>query len=239
MHVHFGKVLPEPSSVRKFGKPGECLQSCRRSYLLRDSVNERELLVDNQYIMSPKDLKTIDFLDRMIGAGVRVFKIEGRARSPEYVHTVVSCYAEAVQAIIDGSFPAGIDDWNRRLSEVFNRGFWDGWYLGQPLGEWTDSYGSKATKSKVYLGVCRNYYGKLGVGEFMMETGSLVAGDELLVIGPTSGVLRMVAGEIRVNSIPAAMAAKGDVLSLPLPAKVRPSDKLFKLIVSKARDAEK
>ena len=178
--------------------------------------------------MSPKDLKTIRFIDRMMKSGVRVFKIEGRARGPEYVHTVVSCYREAIQSVIDGTFTEEKkDQWDERLAKVFNRGFWDGYYQGQKLGEWNKHYGSVATEKKVYCGKGIKYFSKLGVAEFQIEAKELHKGDKLLITGPTTGVIYLNADEIRYDLQPVEMAEKGWRVSLPVPAKVRPSDKLF------------
>lgn len=212
---------------------GACVQICRRGYSVKDNETGVELDIDNQYIMSPKDLKTIHFMNKMLDAGVRVFKIEGRARGPEYVKTVVSCYREAIESYLDGSFGAEkIANWDSRLSTVFNRGFWDGYYLGQRLGEWTDQYGSSATKRKVLIGKGIKYYSKLQVGEFLLESNSLEVGDEILITGPTTGAVEAMVQEIRVNLQSVPKATKGDHISIPLQEKIRPSDKLYKIISS-------
>ncbi len=209
---------------------GECLQVCRRGYIVRDRETDVELEVDNKYIMSPKDLKTIRFLDQMMGAGVRVFKIEGRARGPEYVYTVVKCYKEALQAVLDGRFTdERKDEWDARLKTVFNRGFWDGYYLGQRLGEWNDEYGSSATERKVYVGRGVKYFSKIGVAEFVIEAQELHRGDKLCVTGPTTGIVYLTADEIRYELQPVEMAKKGWHVSLKVPCKIRPSDKLFRI----------
>jgi len=188
---------------------GACNQICRRAYIVRDKSSDIELEIDNEYIMSPKDLKTIHFMNKMMDAGVQVFKIEGRARGPEYVRTVVSCYKEAVQSCCDGTYTEEkIRDWNERLSTVFNRGFWDGYYLGQRLGEWTHLYGSGATKRKVYVGKAVKHFGNLGVTEFLVETQSVKQGDELLITGPTTGAVFMTADDIRVDLITVPEAVK-------------------------------
>jgi len=210
---------------------GECFQICRRGYQVKDLESDIELAIDNQYIMSPKDLKTIHFLNKMLDAGVQVFKIEGRARGPEYVKTVVECYKEAIQAYCDNSFSdEKIEDWNLRLAKVFNRGFWDGYYLGQSLGEWTHQYGNQATEKKLYIGKVIKYFSKLGVAEFLIETQSLKTGDKVLVTGPTTGALFFTAEEIWFELMPAGSVQKGDRFSLKTPAKVRPSDKLYKIV---------
>ena len=210
---------------------GECMQLCRRSYLATDSETGTQLEIDGPYIMSPKDLKTIRFLDRLVDAGVRVFKIEGRARGPEYVRTVVECYREALDAILGGTFvQADKDAWDQRLATVFNRGFWDGYYQGQRLGEWTQTYGSQATERKVYVGRGTKYYSRLGLGEFHIEAAELRVGDRFLVTGPTTGVLRGVITEMHDDSNSAvALARQGSNVSFRVEAKVRPSDKLFRL----------
>jgi len=189
--------------------------------------------VDSQYIMSPKDLKTIHFMNKMMDAGVRVFKIEGRARGAEYVKTVVNCYREAIEAQLDGSFDsAKIEEWDNRLSTVFNRGFWDGYYLGQRLGEWTHQYGSSATKRKILIGKGIKYYSKLGVAEFLLESNSLEVGDEILITGPTTGALEAVVKEIRVDLKAVDKAVKGQRISFPIAEKMRPSDKLYKVVAT-------
>jgi len=213
---------------------GACNQICRRGYIVKDKDSEIELEIDNEYIMSPKDLKTIHFMNKMMDAGVRVFKIEGRARGPEYVRTVTECYKEAVKAYCDGSFSEEkITSWDKRLKMVFNRGFWDGYYLGQRLGEWSMNYGSEATKKKVYIGKGLKYFSNLGVAEFLMETQSLKVGDEILITGPTTGAVTHIVDEIRVDLKSVEEAVKGDKFSIKVTDKIRPSDKLFKLIDSK------
>lgn len=210
---------------------GQCMQQCRRSYTVKDRETGVELDIDNKYIMSPKDLKTIAFLDQMMNAGVRVFKIEGRARSAEYVLTVVQCYKEAIAAVLDGTFSeAKVNDWNTRLSTVFNRGFWDGYYQGQHLGEWTPSYGSSATEVKVYAGKVTKYFSKIGVAEFLIEASPIGQGDKLLVTGTTTGAMYFAADEIREGEgTPIARAEKGTVVSMIVPEKVRPGDKLYRI----------
>ena len=212
---------------------GECNQICRRGYQVKDLESDIELAVDNQYIMSPKDLKTIHFLNKMLDAGVQVFKIEGRARGPEYVKAIVECYKEAIQAWCEDSFSdEKIEDWNCRLSKVFNRGFWNGYYLGQRLGEWTNRYGNQAAEKKLYIGKVIKYFTKLGVAEFLLETQSLRAGDKILVTGSTTGALIFDAEDIRLELEQTDSVQKGDRFSLKTPAKVRPSDKLYKLVSS-------
>jgi len=210
---------------------GACVQICRRGYTVKDKETDVEMDVDSQYIMSPKDLKTIHFMNKMMDAGVRVFKIEGRARGAEYVKTVVNCYREAIEAQLDGSFDsAKIEEWDNRLSTVFNRGFWDGYYLGQRLGEWTHQYGSSATKRKILIGKGIKYYSKLGVAEFLLESNSLEVGDEILITGPTTGALEAVVKEIRVDLKTVDKAVKGQRISFPIAEKMRPSDKLYKIV---------
>lgn len=210
---------------------GACNQLCRRSYIVKDKESDIELEIDNEYIMSPKDLKTIHFMNKMMDAGVRVFKIEGRARGPEYVRTVVECYKEAVQAYCEDTYTEEkIEKWDDRLATVFNRGFWDGYYLGQKLGEWSSNYGSGATKRKIYIGKGLKYFSNLGVAEFLMETQSLKVGDEILITGPTTGAVTQIVDEIRVDFQPVEETVKGEKFSIKVNEKIRPSDKLFKLV---------
>jgi len=226
-----GKCYLSLHEYNKSANRGSCLQLCRRSYIVSDKETQRELEIDNQYIMSPKDLCTIDFFDILIEAGVKVFKIEGRARSAEYVKTVVECYNEAIHAYINNAFSKGkIDEWKTRLSTVFNRGFWDGYYLGRTMGEWSAVYGSTAKKKKIYVGKGMNYFSNLQVAEFLIENGSLEVGDEVLVTGPTTGVIEAKVEEIRVNLEPVESAKKGERFSMSLPDVIRRSDKLYKLV---------
>ncbi len=210
---------------------GSCNQLCRRGYIVKDKDSEIELEIDNEYIMSPKDLRTIHFINKMMDAGVRVFKIEGRARGPEYVRTVVECYKEAIISYCQNTFDENkIEGWTERLSTVFNRGFWNGYYLGQRLGEWSSNYGSDATKRKVYIGKGMKYFSKLGVAEFLMETQSLKVGDEILITGPTTGAVFQTVEEIRVDLKPVQETVKGELFSIKVNDKIRPSDKLFKMV---------
>lgn len=226
-----GKCYLSLDNLGRSANRGECMQVCRRGYTVRDRETGMELDVDNKYIMSPKDLKTIGFIDKMMAAGVRVFKIEGRARSADYVYTVVSCYKEAVTAVMDGIFcDEMVEKWNERLATVFNRGFWDGYYLGRRLGEWSAKYGSAATERKVYVGKGVKYFSRLGVAEFYIEAGEISVGDKLVIIGPTTGVVEVTASEIHFDQGPVAKAVKGQSVSIPVPDKVRPSDKLYKLV---------
>lgn len=207
---------------------GACLQDCRRSYVVTDRETGFEMEIDSEYIMSPKDLCTIHFINKILDAGVRVLKIEGRARSPEYVKVVTDCYNQAIQSIIEGSYSQQkIDVWKNRLSSVFNRGFWDGYYLGQRLGEWSHVYGSKATHKKVYSSKCLNYYPKLGIGEFLCESGTLKTGDQIFVMGPTTGVIEQQVSEIRVDYNVVEEARAGDKFSMPVVRKVRKADKIY------------
>lgn len=209
---------------------GACMQVCRRGYTVRDKDSDIALDIDNEYIMSPKDLKTIHFLNKMIDAGVRVFKIEGRARGAEYVSTVVSCYREAVDSYLDGTFTADkIAAWDERLARVFNRGFWNGYYLGQRLGEWSHVYGSQATRRKVYVGKCTNYFAKIGVAEFVVEAQSLAVGDEFLIIGATTGAYEGTAHELRVDLKAVDRVQKGEFFSLKTDVPIRRNDKLYKM----------
>ena len=226
-----GKCYLSLHEYNRSANKGECLQICRRAYTVTDKETQAQLDIDQEYIMSPKDLCTISFLDKMIDAGVHVFKIEGRARSAEYVKTVCECYNEALIAICEQSYSQDkIDNWMRKLSAVYNRGYWDGYYLGKRLGEWSEVYGSKATKRKIYVGKVMNYFSKLGVAEILMETQTLSVGDEVLIIGPTTGVIENQVMEIRVNLVSCDQTKKGDTFSMPVPATVRRSDKLYKLI---------
>ena len=225
-----GKCYLSLDNANRSANRGECIQLCRRSYTVTDNETGTQLEIDNKYVMSPKDLKTVRFIDKMMKSGVRVFKIEGRARGPEYVYTVVKCYKEAIQSVIDGTFTEEKkDEWDERLATVFNRGFWDGYYLGQKLGEWNKNYGSCATEKKVYVGKGIKYFSKLGVAEFAIEAADFKKGDKLLITGPTTGVIYMTADEIRYDLNPVDEALKGQRVSMPVPAKVRPSDKRFKL----------
>ncbi len=226
-----GKCYLSLDNAARSANRGECMQLCRRSYIVTDAETGTQLEIDNKYVMSPKDLKTIRFIDRMMAAGVRVFKIEGRARGPEYVYNVVKCYKEAIASVCQGTFTEERkDDWDRRLSSVFNRGFWDGYYLGQTLGEWNKRYGSNATVRKVYVGRGVKYYSRLGVAEFTCDAAEFSVGDQLLITGPTTGVIYLEAKEIRYELQPVQTARKGTHISIPVPAKVRPSDKLFLLV---------
>ena len=223
-----GKCYMSLQNTSRSANRGECMQLCRRSYTVTDNETGCQLEIDNKYIMSPKDLKTIRFIDRMMKAGVRVFKIEGRARGPEYVYSVVQCYKEAIAAVLDGTFTdEKKDQWDDRLARVFNRGFWDGYYQGQTLGEWNKNYGSNATERKTYVGRGVKYFSKLGVAEFTCEAHEFSVGDRLLVTGPTTGVMYLTADEIRLELTPVQTAPKGTHVSIPVPAKIRPSDKLF------------
>lgn len=223
-----GKCYMSLHEMNSSANRGACTQICRRSYTLTDRETGDQLTVDNQYIMSPKDLKTIHFLNKMVDAGVSVFKIEGRARGAEYVAETVGCYDEALRAICDGTYSQEqIAAWDERLARVFNRGFWDGYYMGQRLGEWSSAYGSSATRVKVYAARAVRYFSRLGVAEFRMEAGTLNIGDEVIVSGPTTGALIFKAEELRVDLKPVESVGKGDRFSMPVPDKVRPSDRLY------------
>lgn len=225
-----GKCYLSLDNLGRSANRGECMQLCRRQYIVKDKESDMELEVDNKYIMSPKDLKTIGFIDRMMEAGVRVFKIEGRARGPEYVSTVVKCYNEAIQAVVDGKWSQELStSWDEQLRTVFNRGFWDGYYLGQKLGEWSERYGSEATEKKVYCGKGIKYFSKLGVAEFQIEACELHVGDKVLITGPTTGALFMTVDEARVDLKPVDVVKKGVRVSFKVPEKIRPSDKLYVL----------
>lgn len=224
-----GKCYLSLHEMNSSANRGACTQICRRGYRVTDLETGDELNVENKYIMSPKDLKSIHFLNKMIDAGVTVFKIEGRARGPEYVATAVECYSEAIDAICCGTYSdEAVKAWDERLSRIFNRGFWDGYYLGQRLGEWSSKYGSSATRVKHYVAKGVKYFSRLGVGEFLMEAGELHVGDEIVITGPTTGALMITVDSIMVGCKPVEKAVKGDAFSIPVPAKIRPSDKLYR-----------
>ena len=210
---------------------GDCRQLCRRSYIVTDKETGTELEIDNQYIMSPKDLKTLRFIDKMMDAGVRVFKIEGRARGPEYVYKVVTCYKEAIESVLNDTFTEEKKDkWDEELSKVFNRGFWDGYYQGQKLGEWNKNYGSAATEKKVLVGKVVKYFSKIGVAEIAVTASEIEKGERILITGPTTGVMYLDANEIRYDLNPVEKVEKGWNVSIPVTDKVRPNDKVFKLV---------
>lgn len=226
-----GKCYLSLNNLGRSANRGECMQLCRRSYTVRDRETGTELDIDNKYIMSPKDLKTIRFIDQMMTSGVRVFKIEGRARGAEYVDTVVQCYREAIRSVIDGTFTdEKKDHWDERLSHVFNRGFWDGYYQGQMLGEWNNQPGSLATQKKVYVGRGVKYFNKLHVAEFKIEAATLSVGDKILITGPTTGAVEAEVKEIRFDLKPVKTAIQGQHVSIPLEIKIRNSDKLYKMV---------
>ena len=229
-----GKCYLSLHEMNSSANRGSCLQTCRRAYTVTDKETGAELEIDNEYIMSPKDLKTIHFLNKILDSGVSVLKIEGRARSPEYVKTTVECYHEAVQAWQEDDFTdEKIAGWNKRLASVFNRGFWDGYYLGQRLGEWSKNYGSQATQRKLYLGKCTNYFTNIKVAEFKLETNNLKVGDEIMIIGPTTGVVQTQVQEIRFDLQPVKEGLKGQHISVAVDTKLRRADKLFKVIDAK------
>lgn len=220
LHSHF-------SSANR----GACIQNCRKPYVVMDKDEGTQFEIDNEYIMSAADLCTIDFLDKVIAAGVSVLKIEGRGRAADYVFTTTQCYREAIDAYYDGTFSAEkVADWKVRLSTVFNRGFWDGYYLGRKMGEWSDEPGSKATKRKVYIGKGMKYYENAGIGEFLIEAQNVKVGDELIITGPTTGVVELHLESLRVDDEPAEVAKRGATITFPVNEKIRPSDKLYKLV---------
>ncbi|RXI23526.1 MAG: collagenase-like protease [Candidatus Amulumruptor caecigallinarius] len=223
-----GKCYLSLHEMNSSANRGACTQICRRGYTVTDRETGEQLAIENKYIMSPKDLKTIHFLNKMVDAGVTVFKIEGRARGPEYVAIAVEAYDKALKAICDGTYDeALIAELDRRLEMIFNRGFWDGYYLGQRLGEWSSKYGSSATRTKQYVAKGVKYFSKLGVAEFLMEAGELKVGDEAVITGPTTGAVIVRIEEIRVDLQPVDKAVKGQSISIPVPCKVRPSDRLY------------
>lgn len=225
-----GKCYMSLDAANRSANRGQCVQVCRRSYTVTDNETGHQLEIDNKYVMSPKDLKTIRFIDKMMDAGVRVFKIEGRARGPEYVYTVVSCYKEAIRAVLDGSFTEERKDaWDERLATVFNRGFWDGYYQGQTMGEWNDSYGSLATERKVLVGKVTKYFSCLGVGEIAVQASTFKQGDKLLITGNTTGAMYLHATEIHGDNGVIPEAPQHTLVSVPVPDKVRPNDKVFRI----------
>lgn len=226
-----GKCYMSLHEANRSANRGQCVQICRRSYTATDNETGHQLEIDNKYLMSPKDLKTVRFIDKMIDAGVRVFKIEGRARGPEYVYTVVSCYREAIQAVLESTFTEEKKDkWDERLATVFNRGFWDGYYQGQTMGEWNKNYGSLATEKKVLVGKVTKYFSKIGVAEIAVEAAPFKKGDKLLITGTTTGAMYLDAKEIRYELDAVEEAEQGWRVSIPVPDKVRPNDKFFKLV---------
>lgn len=229
-----GKCYLSLDNMASSANRGACLQVCRRRYTVRDTDSDIELEVDGKYIMSPKDLKTIGFMDRMIDAGVKVFKIEGRARSADYVKTVCECYDKAANAVADGSYcQALVDECDAKLAEVFNRGFWGGYYLGQTMGEWNDINGNKATKKKVYLGKVTNFFKKIGVMELKLETDGVAVGEQIVAMGPTSGVVEQVVETICDDNRQNVMSAqKGQVVAIPMPSRLRLNDKVYKIVDS-------
>ncbi|WP_028897183.1 peptidase U32 family protein [Prevotella sp. HUN102] len=225
-----GKCYMSLHDSNRSANRGQCTQICRRSYTVTDNETGNQLEIDNKYIMSPKDLKSVRFIDKMMKAGVRVFKIEGRARGPEYVHEVVTCYKEAIQSVLDGTFTEEKKDaWDERLSTVFNRGFWDGYYQGQKMGEWTKNYGNKATEKKVLVGKVIKYFAKLGVAEVAVEASEIAVKNDILITGTTTGVQKFTLDEIRYELEPVEKAEKGWRVSIPVPEKVRPNDKVYRL----------
>ncbi len=226
-----GKCYLSLHSDNASANRGACVQNCRRTYKVIDQESGNELAIENEYIMSAQDLCTIDFLDKVIESGITVMKIEGRGKGPEYVKTTVECYKEAIEACENGTYtPEKTEEWMTRLKEVFNRGFWSGYYLGKKLGEWNDTYGSKATTRKVYLGKNKKYYDKIGVAEFKIETYSLNVGDRILVTGPTTGAIEAYVEELHGESGRIQTATKGQNCSIKLDAKIRPNDKLYKIV---------
>ncbi len=210
---------------------GACIQNCRREYIVTDKQSGVELEIDNEYIMSAKDLCTIDFLDKIINAGLDVLKIEGRGRSADYVYTVTKCYREAIDSYEAGNYSSDkFEDWKNRLATVFNRGFWDGYYLGRTMGEWSNTYGSQATKQKILIGKGLRYFEKVKAGEFQLESHSLSVGDEIIITGPTTGIIQTTINQLRINDRQTEVVNKGEIFTFLLETKVRPSDKLYKVV---------
>ncbi len=226
-----GKCYLSLDNLNSSANRGACLQQCRRKYLVTDKETGEQLEVDNEYIMSPKDLNTVALLDRILDAGVRVLKLEGRGRSPEYVKTITSVYREAVDAWFEGKYnQQNIDKWNERLSTVYNRGFWEGYYMGRKFGEWTEDYGNRATKKKIYIGKVTNYFGKIGVAEIKLESHDLQVGDEFRILGETTGVYEDLVEELRLELEPVKKVVKGDIFSIKTKELVRRGDKLYKVV---------
>jgi putative protease len=226
-----GKCYLSLHSDNSSANRGACVQNCRRTYKVIDQESGNELAIENEYIMSAQDLCTIDFLDEVINAGVTVMKIEGRGKGPEYVKATTECYKEAIEAFYDGTYsPEKVEEWMFRLKEVYNRGFWSGYYLGQKLGEWNDTGGSKATTRKIYIGKGQHYYDKIQVAEFKIEAYTLSVGDRILVTGPTTGAIETVVEELHTDDGPSFEAKKGQNVSFKLETPIRPSDKLYKIV---------
>ena len=225
-----GKCYMSLHAANRSANRGRCVQICRRSYTVTDNETGNQLEIDNKYIMSPKDLKTIRFIDKMMQAGVRVFKIEGRARGPEYVYTVVTCYKEAIRSVLDGTFTEEKKAaWDNRLATVFNRGFWDGYYQGQTMGEWNNQYGSLATEKKTLVGRVNKYFSRLCVGEIAVQASTFKKGDRLLITGPTTGAMYLNATEIHDDNGTIEETVQHTFVSVPVPNKVRPNDKVFRI----------
>lgn len=226
-----GKCYLSLDNLNASANRGACLQPCRRKYTVKDTESDLELEVNGKYIMSPKDLNTVSFLDQILDAGVRVLKLEGRGRSPEYVLRVTKVYREAVNAVFDGNYtPENITRWNNILSGVYNRGFWEGYYLGKKMGEWTEEYGNQAKERKLYVGKITNYFSKIGVAELKIESNGLKKGDSLLVIGPTTGVYEDLVSEVRLDLEPVEQVTKGSVCSIPVKNILRRNDKVYKIV---------
>lgn len=230
-----GKCYLSLDNYNASANRGACYQLCRRPYKVTDLDGDVELLVDNEYIMSPKDLRTIGFLDKILDAGVRILKIEGRGRSPEYVYTVVSCYQEALGSLYDGTYsPEKVEAWMVRLKKVYNRGYWDGYYLGQTMGEWAEQHGSVATQRKEYVGKVTNYFSKLKVVEIQMESGFLKSGENIYIQGPTTGSVELTVPEIRVDLKAVKKSIKGEQCSIPVDTLIRRADKIYKIVTKKS-----
>ena len=226
-----GKCYMSLHTANSSANRGACIQNCRKTYTVIDKEDRHQFDIDNEYIMSPKDLCTIGFLDQVLDSGSSILKIEGRGRSPEYVKTTTQCYREAADAYLEGTYnKEKVKGWMSRLKTVYNRGFWDGYYLGQKMGEWTEIHGSKAAKKKIYLGKAKKYFAKIQVAEFDLETQKLKEGDNILITGRTTGIIETIAGEIRINDKRVEDVNKGDKFSIKLNHKVRPNDKLYKIV---------
>jgi putative protease len=229
-----GKCYMSLHTANSSANRGACIQNCRKTYTVTDKEDGHQFDIDNEYIMSPKDLCTIGFLDQVLDSGSSILKIEGRGRSPEYVKTTTQCYREAADAYLVGTYSKEkVEEWMSRLKTVYNRGFWDGYYLGQKMGEWTGMHGSKSTKKKIYLGIAKKYFTKIQIAEFDLEAQQLKEGDNILIIGRTTGIIETVVGEMRINDKQVKGVKKGDNFSMKLDSTVRPSDKLYKVVNSR------
>jgi putative protease len=229
-----GKCYMSLHSYNSSANRGACKQNCRKKYTVIDQETGFEMELDNEYIMSPKDLCTIDFLDEIVDAGIKVLKIEGRGRAPEYVAKVIKCYRDAIDSVANDTYSKEkVISWMQELEKVYNRGFWSGYYLGQKLGEWSTGSGSHATQKKVYLGKGTHFYPKAKIGEFKIEAFDITVGDTILITGPTTGAKEMEVTDMMVNDLKSEKGSKGDLVTIPIDFRIRPSDKLYKIVENK------